>query len=210
MKWLILFVMLSLVQAQEAPSGTETSATETSAIQTNAPQAPNLQSGEQPPSVQLYPDNAQQLAQFTEVAQAIASASSEIMLATDVLRSEEIAEALRLAIVNRGVPVYILTPEESVEDAASYLVGLALAGANLRTGPVEGSFVTLDRQSVVVGVLVSGVVGLPGYEEKDRTILVADEVYTAPYVESFYQAFEVAPVLDLENLSMFSFEEGGE
>jgi hypothetical protein len=207
MKWLIIVILFSFVQAQQDSSATEP----------NAPQTPAVQSGEQPAPLQLYPDNAVQITQFAEVAQAIASASSEIMLATDVLRSEEIAEAIRVAVVTRGVPVYILTPEESVEDPSSYLVSLALAGANVRVGPVEGSFVTIDRQSVVVGVLVSGVVGLPGYEEKDRTILVPDEVYTAPYVESFYQAFDAAPVLDPESLSIFSVEdttveqtEGGE
>jgi hypothetical protein len=200
-KWLIVLITFSFVQAQQDPNAT----------QPNAPQAPAVQGGEQPVPLQLYPDNAVQIMQFAEVAQAIASASSEIMLATDVLRSQEIAEAIRLAIVNRGVSVYILTPEESVEDPASYLVSLALAGANVRVGPVEGSFITLDRQSVVVGVLVSGVVGLPGYEEKDRTILVPDETYTAAYVESFYGAFGVAPVLDPESLALFNPPlEGGE
>jgi phosphatidylserine/phosphatidylglycerophosphate/cardiolipin synthase-like enzyme len=195
-KWLIVVLILAAtVGAQQTPT---------------APEAPS-EGGEQPAPVQLYPDNAVQLTQFAEVAQAISSASSEIMIATDVLRSQEIAEALRMAIVNRSVSVYILTPEESVEDPASYLVSLALAGANVRVGPVEGSFVTLDRQSVVVGVLVSGVVGLPGYEEKDRTILVPDEAYTAPYVEAFYTSFEAAPVLDPETLALFNPQpEGGE
>jgi hypothetical protein len=189
MKWLmIILIVVSFTRAQQQNAA--------------QPNAPTVQSNGQAVPLQLYPDNAQQLTQFSEVAQAINSASSEIMLATDVLRSQEIAEAIRVAVVNRGVAVYILTPAESVEDSASYLVSLALAGANVRLGPVEGSFVTLDRQSVVVGVLVSGVMGLPGYEAKDRTMLVPDETYTAPYVESFYEAFNVAPVLDPASLAL--------
>lgn len=156
-----------------------------------------------PPPPQLYPENAQELTQHAEVAQSIGAAASEIMLATDVLRSEEIAEALRVAILNRGVNVYILTPAENVEDPASYLVSLALAGANLRLGPVDGSFVTIDRASVVVGELVSGVTALPGYEAQ-KTILVPDETYTASYVDSFYQAFEVAPPLDPSSLQILN------
>jgi hypothetical protein len=144
----------------------------------------------------LYPDSAQELSQVPEVVQAIGTASSEIMLATDVLRSQEIAEALRVAITTRGVAVYILTPQENVEDPNSYLYSLALAGANVRLGPVEGSFLTLDRQTVLVGVLVTGVMGVAGYEDKDFTVLVPDEPYTASYVESFYTSFELAPALD--------------
>jgi hypothetical protein len=144
----------------------------------------------------LYPDSAQELSQVPEVVQAISTASSEIMLATDVLRSQEIAEALRVAITTRGVAVYILTPEENVEDPNSYLYSLALAGANVRLGPVEGSFLTLDRQAVLVGLLVTGVMGVAGYEDKDLTILVPDETYTASYVESFYTSFQLAPALD--------------
>jgi hypothetical protein len=67
----------------------------------------------------------------------------------------------------RGVAVYILTPQENIEDPNSYIYSLALAGANVRLGPVEGSFLTLDRQTVLVGVLVTGVMGVAGYEDKD-------------------------------------------
>jgi hypothetical protein len=197
MKWLIILALLaSFVQAQDTQS------------EPAAPTPPATGGQAAPPPAQIYPENAQQLLQFSEVAQAIGSATSELMLATDVLRSQEIAEAVRSAVV-RGVSVYILTPTENVEDPESYLVSLALAGANVRLSPVDGSFVTIDRQSVVVGVLVSGVKGLPGYEEMDRTILVPDVTYTAPYVEGFYQSFEVAPALDPTTLSMFQ-PQGGE
>jgi hypothetical protein len=146
--------------------------------------------------LQLYPEGSQVLTSVEEVAQAISSASSEIMLATGVLRSPEIAEALRDAVVTRGVVVYILAPEENVTDSASYFASLALAGAGVALSPVEGSFLTIDRQTLVTGVLVSGVVGLPGYEDKDQTVLVPDPAYTAAYVDSFYQSFTIAPTFD--------------
>jgi hypothetical protein len=196
MKWLVVVaLLLTTVQAQQSTTPA-------------APQPPATGGQAAPPPAQIYPENAQQLLQFSEVAQAIGTATSELMLATDVLRSQEIAEAVRAAVA-RGVLVYILTPTENVEDPESYLVSLALAGANVRLSPVDGSFVTIDRQSVVVGVLVSGVKGLPGYEEMDRTILVPDVTYTAPYVEGFYQSFELAPALDPQTLTMFQ-PEGGE
>lgn len=195
MKWLIvMIIVLSLVQAQQEPG--------------TAPTAPQ-EGGEAAPPMQLYPESAIQLSQFTEVAQAISTAGSEIMLATDVLRSQDIAEALRAAVM-RGVAVYIITPQENIEDPSSYLVSLALAGANVRLAPVEGSFVTIDRTNVVVGVLVSGVMGLPGQEDMDRTILVPDETYTAPYVDTFYQSFEVAPALDPATLTILQPTQGGQ
>jgi Archaeal transcriptional regulator TrmB len=198
MKWLVILALLvSFAQAQQ-----------TNQSEPAAPTPPANGGQAAPPPAQIYPENAQQLLQFSEVAQAIGSATSELMLATDVLRSQEIAEAVRAA-VTRGVAVYILTPTENVEDPESYLVSLALAGASVRLSPVDGSFVTIDRQSVVVGVLVSGVKGLPGYEEMDRTILVPDATYTAPYVEGFYESFELAPALDPQTLSMFQ-PQGGE
>jgi hypothetical protein len=147
-------------------------------------------------SLQLYPEGSQVLTTVEEVAQAINSASSEIMLATGVLRSPEIAEALRDAVVTRGVAVYILAPEENVTDSASYFASLALAGVGVALSPVEGSFLTIDRQTLVTGVLVSGVMGLPGYEDKDQTVLVPNPDYTATYVDSFYQSFTAAPTFD--------------
>ncbi|MGL4610851.1 MAG: phospholipase D-like domain-containing protein [Trueperaceae bacterium] len=163
-----------------------------------------------PPPMDLMPDSAQPLEEIAGIVQAIDSASSEIMLATNVLRSQEIAEALRAAMVSRGVSVYILTPEENLEDPNSYLYSLALAGASVRVGPIEGSFLTLDRQTVVVGLLVTGVKGVMGYENKDMTLLVPDETYTASYVEGFYQSFELAPPLDLNSVIDSGTPEGGE
>lgn len=185
-----LVVMITVVQAQQTPTN------EYDTQQPAAPQqaATSQQTAQAP--LQLYPEGSQVLTTVEEVAQVINSASSEIMLATGVLRSPEIAEALRDAVVTRGVAVYILAPEENVTDSASYFASLALAGAGVALSPVEGSFLTVDRQTLVTGVLVSGVVGLPGYEDKDQTVLVPDPAYTAAYVDSFYQSFTAAPVFD--------------
>lgn len=188
-------VNIGLTHAQEAQEPTQPAPTD--------PAAPTT------PLV-MYPDSAQELSQIAEVVQAIGTASSEIMLATNVLRSQEIAEALRVAITTRGVAVYILTPQDNVEDPNSYLYSLALAGASVRLGPVDGSFLTLDRQSVLVGVLVTGVMGVAGYEDKDFTVLVPDEAYTASYVTSFYESFELAPALDTAAIIDSASPEGGE
>jgi hypothetical protein len=183
MKWTVVFALVLLfisavqAQTQQAPPAGP------AAAQTLVP-------------LQLYPEGAQVLTTVAEVAQAINSSSSEIMLAASVLRSPEIAEALRAAVVTRGVAVYILAPEENVVEDASYFASLAMAGASVALGPVEGSFLTIDRTTLVAGVLVSGVVGLPGYEGKDQTVLVTDPDYTAVYVDSFYQSFTAAPAFD--------------
>jgi hypothetical protein len=178
MKWIVVFALVLVFVA----------------VQAQTQQAPPAQSAAVP--LQLYPEGAQVLTTVAEVAQAINSSSSEIMLAASVLRSPEIAEALRAAMVTRGVAVYILAPEENVVEDASYFASLAMAGASVALGPVEGSFLTIDRTTLVAGVLVSGVVGLPGYEAKDQTVLVADPDYTAAYVDSFYQSFTAAPAFD--------------
>jgi hypothetical protein len=63
----------------------------------------------------------------------IATAQREIFLAAPVLRVKDIAEALRIAKVERGVKVYLLTGQRSNRDAASYWWSLHAAGCELRT-----------------------------------------------------------------------------
>ena len=141
------------------------------------------------------PPNAQPLTDESEVVQTISTASEELMVAASLLRSSGVADALRVAVVKRGVAVYILTPAESVADPASYTASLSLAGASVKLAPVSDSFILVDRQVAVVGPLISGLSALPG-EEMPPTFLVNDPSYATPFVEGFYASFSAAPSFD--------------
>lgn len=153
-------------------------------------QAPEEQ---EPPSYRILGSSA-------DVALVISMATEELMVTADVMRSEEVAEALRQAMVTRGVPVYIMTLPENVEENASYFASLALAGANVRLSQVQGNFIVVDRRMVVAGPMVAGLALLPGEEANPHafseptglTVLVDDPNYTAQFVQGFYTGFTAA------------------
>lgn len=147
------------------------------------------------------PPDAQVLSNTTEIVEALGTASQELMVATATLRSKDIANALREAMVDRGVAVYILVPEEHLSDPASFIYSVALAGASVRLSAIDVSFITLDRQTVIAGTMVEGVTELAGYESKAQTLLIPDAEHTMSYVEGFYTSFEAAPNLDLTPLT---------
>ena len=143
------------------------------------------------------PAGAQVLNTPDEVVQTLGAASQELMLAAPLLRSKEVADAVRVALVERGVPVYILAPVEGVEDPASYLMSLALAGAAVSLAPVDDAFVIVDRTILLLGPLLSGETTLPG-QTPAQTYYFDDPNQAAPFVESFYQSFSGAAVYDPE------------
>ena len=74
------------------------------------------------------------LTHLAEVVQAIDTATEELMVATDLLRSKEVANALRQAIVERSVKLYMVVPPESITDPASYVRQLGLFGRGSALG----------------------------------------------------------------------------
>ncbi len=131
------------------------------------------------------------LSNASEIVSVIDLATSEVLVATDTLRAEEVAEALREAVVVRGVPVFILVPQLKVEENASYVAGLAHAGANVRLSEIGGSFLIVDRRYTVAGPLIGTLGELNGGAP---TILIDDPSYAAQFIEGFRQSFEVAQV----------------
>ena len=88
----------------------------------------------------------------SEMAGYIGTAQREVLLAAPVLRVRMVAEALRVAMNERGVTVKLLTGVRSANDAGSYWWGLSAAGATLRgVGVVSGFEVVIDRRLRLTG-----------------------------------------------------------
>ena len=126
-----------------------------------------------------------------EVIQAIDTATQELMVASDLLRSKEVANALRRAAVDRSVTVFVVAPPENVTDPSSYFVSLAFADVAVRLVPFEGSFIVIDRTVLIEGPLIAGVKQLPGVQVAP-TRLSQDAAEVSSFVESFYQSFSAA------------------
>lgn len=142
-------------------------------------------------SIEAQSPGQQILRSAGEVVQTINLATHEILVVVDVLRTAEVADALREAIAVRGVPVYILVPSSTVEENASYIAGLAYAGATVRLSDVGGSFLVIDRRTTVAGPLIGN---LGQADEGGPTILIDDPTYAAPFVEGFRRSFEAAQI----------------
>jgi len=84
-----------------------------------------------------------------ELTQLVQEAESEVLLATDALKDKDVAETLHGAITERGLEVFILSPQENVELRANYVQSLALAGATVRFGSVGNDFYIVDRNQVI-------------------------------------------------------------
>ena len=83
-------------------------------------------------------------------------ATSEILIAADAIVSEEVADTLRRAMVERGVSVYILTREDTVDAPESYVRSLTAAGASVRVAESGANFALVDREWAVVGPMAAG------------------------------------------------------
>ncbi len=83
-------------------------------------------------------------------------ATSEILIAADAIVSEEVADTLRRAMVERGVSIYILTREDTVDAPESYVRSLTAAGASVRVAESAANFALVDRQWAVVGPMAAG------------------------------------------------------
>lgn len=83
-------------------------------------------------------------------------ATSEILIAVDAIVSEEVADTLRRAMVERGVGVYILTREDTVDAPESYVRSLTAAGASVRVAESGANFALVDRAWAVVGPMAAG------------------------------------------------------
>lgn len=132
--------------------------------------------------------NYQILSSTEQIAEQLNTATEEILLATNVFRSEDTAEAIREALVVRGVHVYLLVPEANANENAAYVAGLAHAGASVKLSEVGGSFLIIDRQLTIAGELIGSLTE----DVEAPTILVDDANYAVQFIEGFIQGFEAA------------------
>jgi hypothetical protein len=104
-----------------------------------------------------------------DVARFVTAAQREILIAAPVLRVPEVANALRLALVGRGVKIYAVTGKTSARDAGSYWWSLERAGLQLRTvARVTGFELIVDERVRVTGDLIGRALE-PG-EANDATL----------------------------------------
>ena len=148
---------------------------------------------------------AQEVASSADIATLLDGATQEVLLAAPKMRSRAVAEALREALVVRGVDVYLLLPDATVDERASYALGLGLAGAAVRLSEAVGEpFVVIDRATLVIGPLVGALDGT----EAGRTVVRRDAGAVEQAVAWFYQAFRGGNVIELELDSLMGGNNG--
>lgn len=121
---------------------------------------------------------------LTEV---INASTQELLLVTDVFRNEMVSDAVKDAILKRGVEVYVLAPQDLVTDLSSYFGTLAEAGAVIHTQEATGAFLVIDRKYVVQGSLLGG---LHEVQPTTPTMLIASTEYANHLAGLFIDAFE--------------------
>jgi hypothetical protein len=117
----------------------------------------------------------------------ISASTQELLLVTDVFRNEAVSDAVKDALLKRGVNVYVLAPQDLVTDLSSYFGTLAEAGAVIRTQEATGAFLVIDRKYVVQGPMLGG---LPEAQLGTPTMLVASPEYANHLAGLFIDAFE--------------------
>lgn len=129
----------------------------------------------------------------SDVVAYVDAAQSEILLSAYMLRVQSIAEALRRAVVERGVQAYILTTNAGLNEGASYAKSLALAGAHVRSGYANAELLVVDRYYVVNGPLI-GVQSMP--EGMDPTFAFTGTDYANSLVTIFIEQYNGAAPYD--------------
>lgn len=128
-----------------------------------------------------------------EVAGFVDQATSEILVSSFMFRLLPVAEALRRAMVQRGVTVYLLTTVEGLNENASYAKSLALAGAQVRSGYANAELMVIDRVYVVNGSLIGKP---PGPLGEEPTLLMVGQDYALELVRIFVEVFAAATPFD--------------
>jgi phosphatidylserine/phosphatidylglycerophosphate/cardiolipin synthase-like enzyme len=126
-----------------------------------------------------------------DITRVIASATRELLLATDTFRNEALSDAVKEALEKRGVKVYVLVPESLINDLSSYFGTLERAGAEIRLQDSTGAFLIVDRSYVIQGQLLST---LATAEQTTATMFIASQDYATYLAKLFIDAFEGAKV----------------
>ena len=134
---------------------------------------------------------------FDSVVDVINEAEEEILLRVNTLRNLELAEALRIALVERGVTVYMLIPTTGLEDNGSYFLALASIGAKVRVADGTGAFLVSDREVTVFGDLLEHKTINTG---DMLTMKTNSPVYALQVTNGFISAFSKLPQWDWQSI----------
>lgn len=131
-----------------------------------------------------------------DIARVIDATRQEILLSAPIVRHEAVADALRRAIVNRGVQVFIMVSPFGANAPDSYVHALSLIGANVRVGPDTDPFLIADRATILSGPLLVDVVSVVG---EDGSFMIHEpttvRMLTARFVEAYAAARDFEYVL---------------
>ena len=122
--------------------------------------------------------------------QIIKEAQDEILLIAPSIYQQPLAEALREAIVVRGVDVYLLMSPDEVESRAAYVTSIQLAGARVRLTNITEAFMIVDRKQILSGA------SLAGFDNSfvDPVVHSLETGDVARAVSSFYEHFQKASI----------------
>jgi hypothetical protein len=129
----------------------------------------------------------QPIADTEALVEVITSSTQELLLVTDVFRNEAVADAVKNALTERGVAVYVLAPEDLVTDLGSYFGTLAQSGAVIHTQEATGAFLVIDRKYVIQGSMLGS---LPEAQAVAPTMLIVSPEYADQLAGLFIDAFE--------------------
>jgi phosphatidylserine/phosphatidylglycerophosphate/cardiolipin synthase-like enzyme len=129
------------------------------------------------------------LSKSEEIAEVINASTQELLLVTDTFRNKSLADAVRVAALERGVKVFVLVPEALVQDLSSYFGTLSQAGATIHLQEATGAFLVIDRKYVIQGNLLSE---LENPQAITPTMLIASEDYADHLTQLFIDSFEGA------------------
>ena len=134
---------------------------------------------------------------FESVVDVINESEEEILLRVNTLRNLDLAEALRIALVERGVTVYMLIPTTGLEDNGSYFLALASIGAKVRIADGTGAFLVSDREVTVFGDLLEHKTINAG---DMLTMKTNSPVYAEQVTNGFISAFSKLPQWDWQSI----------
>jgi hypothetical protein len=129
------------------------------------------------------------LSKSGEIAEVINASTQELLLVADTFRNETLADAVRVAALERGVNVFVLAPESLIQDLSSYFGTLSQAGATIHLQEATGAFLVIDRKYVIQGALLSD---LANPQTSSQTMFIASEDYANHLTQLFIDAFEGA------------------
>lgn len=127
------------------------------------------------------------LNETSQIVTLIDGTQREVLISSPSIYHQDIADALRRAMVMRSVPVYIVTTGQGANAAGSYIHSLFIQGAVIRIGPETDPLMVLDREVVVSGPLLTG--PIPLFDETG-TFLISDASFLSQATSIIIDLFE--------------------